>query len=218
MPVVIEVPHGDHARVHHHHHVVMPDGAHHAGVQAGGLLVAIGAFAFGFLLIGGSVLLISSLHAAAAYRLRVRTTTALAFAAAFAAMIFINYAIQTAFVPALVGQWSPDSGPVLAALPMANPRSLAWGIEMWGYALLGVATWLCAPVFAQGPFAASARWLCIVNGPISIAGGVLTSAIPGWVMHAAGYLAFGLWNIVIIALGIAAFLAARANNALGEPA
>jgi len=113
-------------------------------------VVQIVPYLAGLLLVGGFVMLLTSLHLLAAEELRVRTVWALGFVSAFAAMIFTNYTVQTTVVPGLVEQWSPGDGPLLSALTMANPRSLGWALEMWGYGVLGVATWLCAPVFARG--------------------------------------------------------------------
>jgi hypothetical protein len=37
--------------------------------------------------------------------------------------------------------------PAVAYLVMSNPISISWTFEMFGYAVLGVATWLIAPTF-----------------------------------------------------------------------
>lgn len=165
-------------------------------------------FIFGFMLVAGFVLLIAGLHSVAPLALRARTSASLAFAAAFAAMIFVNYAIQTTFIPALVGTWSTEPSGLLEALTMSNPRSLGWAIEMWGYAVLGVATWLAAPVF-RGSL--PSRWtarLFVLNGLVSIATAALTAIAPGWVMTESGLWAFGVWNLLIVILTLFAFLAA----------
>ena len=109
------------------------------------------------------------LHRLASERHRFRTTCALAFVAAFAAMVFTNYAIQTTFVPALAKYGSAGDEPLVGALTMTNPRSLGWALEMWGYALLGVATWLSAPVFSSGALERLTALLFVLNGFVSIA-------------------------------------------------
>jgi len=163
---------------------------------------------FGFLLDGGSVALIAALHALAPNELKARTGAALAFAGAFAALIFFNYAVQTTFVPVLAAEYDAAKAPIISALSMANPRSLAWALEMWGYAVLGVATWLVAPVFAAGRLERATAWLFVANGPVSIAGGFWTAAQPGWVMSPVGLAMFALWNllmVVLVAFALAAF-------------
>lgn len=125
------------------------------------------------------------------------TSIALVFVWIYACFVFLNYVLQTTFVPSLASRYSPMDAPMLAALTMSNPRSLAWGIEMWGYAFLGVATWLVAPVF-RGGRTARATWIAFaLNGPLSIAGAVATVLAPGWEMTLGGLVAFGAWNVLL---------------------
>ena len=74
------------------------------------------------------------------------TQAALVFTGVYAALVALNYVVQTTFVPALVTHGDIADAPLIAAFTMAQPRSLAWGLEMWGYGFLGLATWLVAPV------------------------------------------------------------------------
>jgi hypothetical protein len=163
----------------------------------------------GFLLVGGSLALIAALQTLATEPHRARATAALGFAAAFAALIVFNYVVQTTFVPALVQSRSPESASLIAALSLSNPRALGWALEMWGYAVLGVATWLVAPVLAgHGRAGRIAAALFIANGPVSIVGAIWTALQPGWVMTPAGLGMFAGWNLlmfVMVALVIAAF-------------
>lgn len=168
-------------------------------------------FYLGFLLVAGFTCLVASLHALAPARLAGRTVNALPFAGAFGAMIFTNYAIQTTFVPALLVD-APRNAALVAGFTMANPTSLAWALEMWGYAVLGVATWLVAPVFDRGPLERITAWLFVLNGPVSIAGGLATAVQPGWVMTPAGLLAFGAWNVLVVAMAGLALVAMRARG------
>jgi hypothetical protein len=172
-------------------------------------------YAFGFLLVGGFVVLIASLHALAPAPMRFRTTSAVAFTGAFAAMIFVNYSIQTTFVPAVIHDWSPANGPLVSGLTMVNPRSLGWALEMWGYAVLGVATWFCAALFVGGRLARIARLLFIANGPASILTAIATAVSPDWVLTPVGYAASAAWNVLIIALAACAFAVARTNHHFG---
>ena len=102
--------------------------------------------------------MIAALHTLADGPLRARATAALGFAAAFAALIFFNYIVQTTFLPALVQGGSTENAVLISAFALSNPRALGWAIEMWGYAVLGVATWLIAPVLAnRGRFGRGCR-------------------------------------------------------------
>ncbi|HEY7698034.1 MAG TPA: hypothetical protein VIE88_06430 [Vicinamibacteria bacterium] len=166
----------------------------------------------GLFLVGGFVGLIAGLHGLAPERLRFRTTCALAFVAAFAAMIFTNYAIQTTFVPALVKYGSARDEPLISALTMWNPRSLGWALEMWGYALLGVATWFTAPVFSTSGLERLTGVLFTLNGFVSIATALATAFHPGWVMTGTGLASFVTWNILIVAMTALALVAMRARR------
>lgn len=166
----------------------------------------------GFLLVGGAVVLIASLHAMAPPELRARATAALAFAGAFAALIVFNYIMQTTFVPALARAYEPVDAPMIAALSLSNPRSMGWGLEMWGYAVLGVATWLIAPVLANGTRGGrAAAALFVANGPVSVVGGVWTALEPGWVMTPKGLALFAVWNLLVIIMLALAIVGLRAT-------
>jgi len=165
-------------------------------------------FVLGLLLVAGCLTTIAGLHELAEARHKPRTTLALLFAACFGALIFFNYVVELTFVPVLARPYLPENGPLLAALSMRNPRSLAWGLEMSGYALFGVATWLCAPVLDRGSaLSKGAAWCFVANGPVSIAGAVGTALGRDWLLQTWGLCSFGVWNLLVIAMGV---LAARA--------
>jgi len=163
----------------------------------------------GILLVAALIVLVSSLHASARPRAKTLTSAALIFCGAFSAFIFFNYVAQTTFVPALARRYDPAQGPVIAALSMSNPASLAWAIEMWGWGFFGVATWLVSSVFARSGLERAAALVFAANGPVSIAGVLWTIARPGWVMTPAGLGAFAGWNILLVAMAVLAFLTLR---------
>src|SRR5204863_1000110 len=167
----------------------------------------------GFLLVGGAVYLVAALQTLAGDAHRVRATAGLAFASAFAALIAFNYVVQTTFVPALAANYSPESAPLIAAFSLSNPRALGWALEMWGYGALGVATWMVAPVLADhGRAGRTAAALFVANGPVSIAGALLTALRPGWVMTPAGLGLFAAWNLLMLVM-VALVIAARRLSA-----
>lgn len=166
-------------------------------------------YAGGIFLVAALVILVSSIHAAARDSAKARTAAALVFTGAFAAFIFFNYVAQTTFVPDLARRYEPESAPIITTLSMSNPRSLAWGIEMWGWALLGIATCLVAPVFEGSKLERAANLTFAANGPMSVAGALWTIARPGWVMTPAGLAAFAAWNVLLAAMAALAFFAFR---------
>jgi hypothetical protein len=163
----------------------------------------------GIVLVGALVVLVSSLHVIGRRTAPSAMNAALIFTAVFAAFIFFNYVAQTTFVPTLARSYDPSSAALISALSMSNPASLAWGIEMWGWGFLGVATWLAWGLFAGGGVERAARLAFAANGPVSVVGALWTTARPGWVMTPAGLLAFAAWNALLAAMAVLAFLALR---------
>jgi len=164
-------------------------------------------YAGGILLVVALILLVSSVHAAAGVSEKARTGAALIFTSAFASFIFFNYVAQTTFVPVLAQPYERGNAPIIAALSMSNPRSLAWGIEMWGWGLFGVATWLVSPAFNRSTLERAAALAFAANGPVSILGALWTAARPGWVMTPAGLALFAGWNGLLTAMAALAFVA-----------
>ena len=123
-------------------------------------------------------------------------------------LIFLNYICQTTFIPALLANYRPEYATIVAAFSFANPGSLCWAIEMWGYALLGLATLLLAPVFNRGSWVEkTTAWLMILNGILSIIGGFITAVHLTWVMTPVGLANYVVWNILVVVLGVFVILA-----------
>ncbi len=166
-------------------------------------------FVAGFFLVGGYAVLIASLHVLARAEHRARTASAVVFVAAFTGLVFFNYVVQTILVPELARHYTPDKGPIIATFAMANPTSLAWGIEMTAYGLLGVATWLVAPVFCETRVERATAWLYVANGVGSVAAATWTIAEPGWVLTAPGLPAYVVWNALVPVMAIFTLVALR---------
>ncbi|HKU43247.1 MAG TPA: hypothetical protein VJR89_34035 [Polyangiales bacterium] len=155
----------------------------------------------GFLLVAGYVMLIASLHALATPSERATSAVGLAFCSAYAALVLCNYMLQTAYVPELARHYEPANAPLIGMWSMVQPRSIAWGLELWGYGCLGIATWAVAPVLARhGARGRSAAWTFRANGVVSVASALWTILQPGWAQTAPGIVAFVLWNILAFAM------------------
>jgi hypothetical protein len=170
----------------------------------------------GLVLVGGLVSLVTSIHALADGGRKVLTGTAQVLAAVFATFIFFNYVVQTTYLPALATHYDDRAAAIVSMFSMSNPTSLAWAIEMWGYAFIGVATWLVAPVFQGSRLERLTAWAFIANGPVSVLGGLLTTARPGWVMTTPGLVAFAFWNLLLAAMAALALAVFRRRG--GVPA
>jgi hypothetical protein len=152
-------------------------------------------YALGYLLLGGFVLFSAACHALATPLMHTRMAAALVFTGIYAALVFTNYTIQLGFIPRMLND-RPD---YVAALTMANPASFAWFLEMFGYAALGVATWLQAGAFRGSRRADLIRYLLIANGVVSIVGAACTALYDSWVFSSAGLVSFAGWNLLIAA-------------------
>ncbi len=67
---------------------------------------------------------------------------------------------------------------------------------MWGYGLLGVATWLTADYYKDKNNVI--RWLLVANGVVSVGTVVATVINVSWVMSPTGLAAYFLWNVLMI--------------------
>jgi hypothetical protein len=164
-------------------------------------------FYFGFLLIAGSILMLVSIYQLSEDK--GSPLVGLVFTAIAAGLIFFNYLTQTTFIPALVAEYTPAAAPIIAALSMSNPTSIAWAIEMWGYGFPGIGTWLAAGFFSGPGVERTAKFVFILNGVLSVIGALWTALDLGWVLSVAGLIAFGLWNLLYVVLAIVFLLVLR---------
>jgi hypothetical protein len=134
---------------------------------------------------------------------------AVAFTAVSASLIFFNYVLQTAFVPL----WLDKNESLVSMVTMANPVSLGWALEMYGYGILGVATGFAASLFGGSGRQRAIRLLLYANCLFSILGAVLFPALPGWVLSLPGMLLGGAWNVLIAATMILVILEFRFGKA-----
>lgn len=76
--------------------------------------------------------------------------------------------------------------------------SLSWSIEMWGYGILGIGSWLMYGYYTKKN--RFINWLLLGNAIMSIAAVLLTIADIKWVLTTAGIIAYMLWNALMIVL------------------
>jgi hypothetical protein len=153
-------------------------------------------YLFGFLILGGFMLFMSGLVGAGREEQRPLELTALALTIVSASLIFFNYVLQTAFVP----QSLDGNDGILAMATMSNPRSLGWSLEMYGYGILGVATAFAAPLFELRGRRRTIRYLLIANCVVSVGSAAMVPILPGWMLTPPGWVAGGVWNLLIAML------------------
>lgn len=156
---------------------------------------------FGFLLIGGMLMLVVGHYLnynSDDPRKKFHLLVSLGWTIAFFAMISFNYVSQTTFVRHLALNYNPGYDSAISTFSMANPLSFCWANEIWGYGFLGVATWLMA-----GYYSGKNRliWsLLITNAVVSVATIVFTIIDMTWLMTTVGLLAYFIWNVLMIVL------------------
>jgi hypothetical protein len=156
-------------------------------------------FYFGFLLMGGSILMIAFIHH---QKKDEKTLLALVFTAIAGGFIFFNYFTEATYVPALVRNYTPDLDPIIRIFAATNPFSLFWVIEMWGYGFLGLGSILVIHYFSKDGLEGWTRIMFLINGVISIIGAFYTSLDLEWVLTTAGLISYGLWNLLYFALAV----------------
>ncbi len=170
---------------------------------------------FGFLLIGG-MLMVSVGHYLSEPEKseqikRFHLLFALGWTIVFCTLISFNYICQISFVRNLALDYKQEHDAVIASFSMANPLSLCWTIEMWGYGFLGIATWLTAGCYENRNNLI--RILMIANGILSLGTAISTIINIRWVMTTAGIIAYFLWNVLMIFMMVAIY---RHNKSISQ--
>jgi len=164
-------------------------------------------FIFGYVMIFGFVGFISAAANFAETPLeKTYSKMSIIFAAVYAGIIGTNYMIQMACIPNLLNANKEITG----LLTMANPASVSWVLEMFGYAFLGISLWLLVPVIKGGSRIIYIKYLLAINGIVSILGAVLTAIHIPWVLSVSGIVSYIAWNALIIVVMILVFLEYKA--------
>jgi hypothetical protein len=162
-------------------------------------------FFFAFLITIGFPALHAAVFLTSPPRSRPAALVSLALASAFAALISFNYIAQTTIVPGAVRQGGPGEA-AIQLFAMTNPSSVCWAIEMYGYAILGVASLFAAPSFHGPGVHRASSALLIANGVVSVASAGATSHDSRWLMTTIGLVAFIAWNVLAVTM-VAAMIA-----------
>lgn len=160
-------------------------------------------FYFGFLLVGGMLMLVAGhyLHSDTNEPgKKFALLMSFGLTLVFCAMIILNYVGQTTYVHHLAMDYKPEYDSLIAMVSMANPMSFCWSNEMWGYGILGVATWLMAPFYAGRN--KLIYLLLIINGLVSVAAVIFTMISTSWLITPVGLVAYLAWNVLMIVLMI----------------
>ncbi len=157
-------------------------------------------FFCGYFLVLGSLLTFATLSFLAAKEKKIWAVSALAINVVFTAVVFLNYIIQTTYVPYLAGNNPPEANYLLAAFSMANPGSFAWALEMWGWGGIGISFIFMAFIFGNQKTERVLRVLFLVNGISSAASALITSIDMKWLFSPAGFAALITWNLLVLGI------------------
>ncbi|MBK9985156.1 MAG: hypothetical protein IPP15_22825 [Saprospiraceae bacterium] len=160
-------------------------------------------FYFGFFLLGGMLMLVAGHYLN--YKegntmTKFHLLVSLGWTIVFCGLISFNYIGQTTFVHNLAVHYRPEYDSAIAMFSMSNPMSFCWANEMWGYAILGIATLLMAGYYRNKSNVI--RGLLIANGVISMMSALWTIVDVSWVMSPFGLVAYFTWNVLMILMMI----------------
>ena len=172
---------------------------------------------FGFILVGGMLMLAAAHYINASKDEpadKFNTLLALAWTTIFATLVFFNYICQLSFIHHLARHYKPEFDTAISTLSMANPASLSWSVEMWGYAILGVATWQLSAFYRNK--SRSIYSLLIFNGIVSVLSAVLFVIDQRWLMTTTGLAGYLFWNLLMIVLLTLIFRHSKNNTMTAE--
>jgi hypothetical protein len=159
-------------------------------------------FFCGYFLVIGSLLTFVVLTLVTKAEKKIWAVSALAINILFTAVVFLNYIIQTTYVPYLATNNPPETEHILAVFTMSNPGSFAWALEMYGWGGIGLSYIFMAFIFGNGKYEQTLKLLFLVNGLCSFGSALMTSVDMNWLFSAAGFTALIVWNLLVFVIDI----------------
>ena len=159
-------------------------------------------FFCGYFLIAGSLLTFVALYFFAKKDKKIMAFSGLAINLIFSGIVFLNYIIQTTYVPYLAVNNLPETATVLPVFCMANPGSLAWAFEMYGWGGIGLSFIFMAFIFQNTKTERTLKMLFLINGICSLISAVMTSIDMNWIFSSAGFAALIIWNVLVLVIDI----------------
>ncbi len=159
-------------------------------------------FFCGYFLVIGSLLTFIVLYKTAPENRKIWALSGLVINVVFTAVVFLNYIIQTTYIPYLANNNPPETATVLPVFTMANPGSFAWALEMYGWGGIGLSYIFMAFVFGKSKSEIILKTLFIINGICSIASALMTSFDMNWLFSPAGFVSLIVWNLLVLVIDI----------------
>ncbi len=157
-------------------------------------------FFCGYFLVIGSLLTFITLYLLAEPEKKVWALSGLVINVVFTAVVFLNYIIQTTYVPYLAVNRPTELSAVLPVFTMANPGSFAWALEMYGWGGIGLSFVFMAVIFVKVKPELVLKRLFMVNGICSVGSALMTSLDMNWLFSPAGLAALVVWNTLVLVI------------------
>lgn len=159
-------------------------------------------FFCGFFLVIGSLLTFITLYLMSDEGRKPQALAGLIINTVFTAVIFLNYIIQTTYIPYLATQNPPETSSIMPVFTMANPGSFAWALEMYGWGGIGLSYFFMAALFDEGRLPRTLKTLFRLNGISSCASAIITSVNMNWLFSPAGFASLIIWNLLVLVIDI----------------
>ena len=159
-------------------------------------------FFCGYFLVIGSLLTFIVLYKTAPENRKIWALSGLVINVVFTAVVFLNYIIQTTYIPYLASNNPPETATVLPVFTMANPGSFAWALEMYGWGGIGLSFIFMAFIFENTKPERTLKILFLTNGICSVASALMTSFDMNWLFSPAGLTALVVWNVLVFVIDI----------------
>jgi len=157
-------------------------------------------FFCGYFLVIGSLLTFIALYKIAPEEKKLWALSGLLINVVFTAVVFLNYIIQTTYVPYLAANNPPETAGVLAVFSMANPGSFAWALEMYGWGGIGLSFIFMAFIFENIKPERTLKIIFLANGICSVSSALMTSIDMNWLFSSAGFAALIVWNLLVLVI------------------
>ena len=159
-------------------------------------------FFCGYFLVIGSLLTFMVLYKITPENRKIWAFSGLVINMVFTAVVFLNYIIQTTYIPYLASNNPPETATILPVFTMANPGSFAWALEMYGWGGIGLSFIFMAFIFENTRLEQTLKLLFLSNGICSVASALMTSFDMNWLFSAAGLTALVVWNVLVLVIDI----------------
>ncbi len=157
-------------------------------------------FFLGFFLVIGSLLTFIALYMLSGAEKKIYALSGLIINTVFTAVVFLNYIIQTTYIPYLANNFPPETSIVLPVFTMANPGSFAWALEMYGWGGIGLSFIFMAFIFGKEKYAITLKTLFLLNGACSVVSALVTSLDMNWLFSPAGLASLIIWNSLVLVI------------------